>query len=153
MRITVRRAEEGDYDGIAGLFVSTVLSVNSEDYMPSQLEAWIAGNEEGEVWKQKLDGHIVLVALFDDVFAGFGDITTGGHLDHLFVHPDFPEMGIGTLLSDSLERSVEAEVITTDASITAMPFFRKRGYTIVSKQQARRNGVLLENYRMEKQKN
>lgn len=152
MRITVRRAVAADFDRIAELFVSAVLNVNCEDYMPLQLEAWISGNESGEVWKRKTEGHIVLVAMFDEVLTGFGDITEEGYLDHLFVHPDFLEMGIGTLLSDALEQSVEAAVVTTEASVTAMPFFRKRGYAVIGRQQVERNGVVLKNYRMEKRK-
>jgi len=42
--------------------------------------------------------------------------------------------------------------ITAHASITAKPFFEKRGYKVVKKQEAERNGILLTNYVMEKER-
>lgn len=41
--------------------------------------------------------------------------------------------------------------ITTHASITARPFFEKRGYVTVKEQQVIRHNVALTNYIMEKQ--
>ncbi len=40
--------------------------------------------------------------------------------------------------------------ITTHASITAKPFFEKRGYKIVREQQVERQGIFLTNFCMEK---
>ena len=40
--------------------------------------------------------------------------------------------------------------VTTHASITARPFFEKRGYRVVKEQQVERHGVLLTNFVMEK---
>lgn len=41
--------------------------------------------------------------------------------------------------------------IITHASITARPFFEKRGYRVVKEQQVNRQGILLINYVMEKE--
>ncbi len=41
------------------------------------------------------------------------------------------------------------QAIVTHASITAMPFFEKRGYRIEKEQLVERNGVFLKNYIME----
>ena len=38
----------------------------------------------------------------------------------------------------------------THASVTAKPFFEKRGYRVVREQQVSRQGILLTNYVMEK---
>ena len=43
------------------------------------------------------------------------------------------------------------EKIITHASITARPFFEKRGYRVVKEQQVNRQGILLINYVMEKE--
>lgn len=40
--------------------------------------------------------------------------------------------------------------VTTHASITAMPFFARRGYRILRRQEVERHGVLLANYVMER---
>ena len=39
---------------------------------------------------------------------------------------------------------------TTHASLTAKPFFEKRGYQVVQEQQVERKGILLTNYVMKK---
>lgn len=41
--------------------------------------------------------------------------------------------------------------ITTHASITARPFFEKRGYKIISENEVKRRGVALANFIMEKE--
>ncbi|GEA31614.1 hypothetical protein CDIOL_25370 [Clostridium diolis] len=42
------------------------------------------------------------------------------------------------------------KVITVEASITAKPFFEKRGYHIVRQQEVERKGQLLTNFVMKK---
>ena len=53
---------------------------------------------------------------------GFGDIDKTGYLDRLFVHADYQRKGIATAICNQLEQAVQGN-ITTDASITAKPFF------------------------------
>lgn len=42
--------------------------------------------------------------------------------------------------------------ITTHASITAKPFFEERGYKIIKQQEVEKQGILLTNFVMEKDK-
>nr|WP_330420547.1 GNAT family N-acetyltransferase [Roseburia sp. AM59-24XD] len=65
----------------------------------------------------------------------------------MFVHKDNQRKGIATAICNQLEQFVEGN-ITTHASITARPFFEKRGYKVVMEQQAERRGVFLTNYVM-----
>ena len=48
--------------------------------------------------------------------------------------------------------AVEAERIVTHASITARPFFEKRGYRTLRERRVLRHGVPLTNYHMEKRR-
>ena len=79
---------------------------------------------------------------------GFGDIEENGYLDRLFVRPDYQRMGIGTAICNKLEGAVQGNVFT-HASITAKPFFEKRGYKVIKRQTVKRRGVLLTNFVME----
>lgn len=81
---------------------------------------------------------------------GFGDIDKTGYLDRLFVHADYQRKGIATAICNQLEQAVQGN-ITTDASITAKPFFEKRDYKIVKEQQVERQGIFLTNYVMIKE--
>lgn len=47
---------------------------------------------------------------------------------------------------------MQCEAYTTHASITARPFFEKRGYRVVRAQQVERQGLYLTNYVMEKRR-
>ena len=53
------------------------------------------------------------------------------------------------MICDALEAAVKGKIVT-HASVTARPFFEKRGYTVVRAQQVERVGVLLTNFVMEK---
>lgn len=55
-----------------------------------------------------------------------------------------------TAICDQLEQAVEGS-ITTHASITAKPFFEKRGYQVAKEQQVERQGIFLTNYVMIKE--
>ena len=78
----------------------------------------------------------------------FGDIDETGYLDRLYVRADMQGEGVATAICDRLESIVEGTIVT-HASITAKPFFEKRGYAIVREQQVERRGILLTNYVME----
>lgn len=102
-----------------------------------------------EKWNQSLQAHYSIVAVENEAIVGFGDIDSTGYLDRLFVQADHQRKGIASAICDQLEQAVPGN-ITTHASITAKPFFEKRGYTVVKGQQIERQGVALTNFAMEK---
>lgn len=147
----IRRYEPADCEDLAKLFYHTVHAVNAKDYSPEQLDAWASGKTDLAVWNKSLSEHYAVVALENNVIVGFGDIDESGYLDRLYVHKDCQRRGIATALCDDLERAVEADKIITHASITAKPFFERRGFRTVKEQRIVRNGIALTNYVMEKQ--
>lgn len=98
---------------------------------------------------QSFQSHYSIVAIEDGIIVGFGDIGDTGYLDRLYVHADYQGRGIGTLICDNLEKTVNG-IITTHASITAKLFFLKRGYIVVKEQQVERQGLFLTNFVMKK---
>ena len=85
------------------------------------------------------------VAVEGGVIVGFADLGPDGYLDRLYVHRDWQGRGVASALCDALPAAR-----TTHASITARPFFEKRGYQVLRAQQVERRGILLTNYIMEK---
>lgn len=97
---------------------------------------------------------------------GFGDMDDTGYLDRLYVHKDYHGRGVATAICDRLEEDFclsrgrllqnsavqkrKNDTFTTHASITARPFFEKRGYTVVKAQQVVRKGISIRNYIMRK---
>ncbi len=150
MNLVIRKYEPADCGPILKLFYETVHSVNARDYSPEQLDAWADGNADAEKWNASFLAHNTVVALVGGEIAGFGDMDGKGYLDRLYVGRDYQGMGIASAICDTLEGAFAAEKFTTQASITAKPFFEKRGYTAVKEQTVERRGVLLTNYIMEK---
>lgn len=145
----IREYRMSDCKEITELFYNTVHTVNARDYTKEQLDVWATGNEDLEKWNSSLKEHYSIVAVENDVIVGFGDIDKTGYLDRLYVHSDHQGKGIATAICDQLEQYAKGD-ITTHASITAKPFFEKRGYKVLKKQQVERQGVFLTNFRMKK---
>ena len=112
------------------------------------MDAWAPRSRNLKDWNRGFEKHISFVAIDDRTIVGFGDIEENGYLDRLFVRPDYQRMGIGTAICNKLEGAVQGNVFT-HASITAKPFFEKRGYKVIKGQTVKRRGVLLTNFVME----
>lgn len=132
------------------IFHNTVHKVNIKDYTQEQVDVWAPDSIDMYEWDKTLSEHYTFVAVKGDVIIGFGDIDDSGYLDRLYVHHDYLRQGVSTLICNKLESMIDADLtIVTHASITAKPFFEKRGYRIVKEQLVERNGVFLKNYIME----
>jgi len=145
----IREYHTSDCKEITELFYNTVHTINAKDYTKEQLDVWATGQVDLEKWNQLLQEHYSIVAVENGIIIGFGDIDKTGYLDHLFVHADYQGKGIATAICDRLEQIVQGD-ITTHASVTAKPFFEKRGYKVVKEQQVERQGIFLTNFCMEK---
>lgn len=147
----IRKYQPSDCKELTELFYNTVHTVNAKDYTKEQLDVWATGKVDFEKWNESLQEHFSVVAVDDETIAGFGDIDKTGYLDRLYVHADHQRKGIATAICNQLEQAVQGN-ITTHASITAKPFFEKRGYKIVKEQQVERQGTFLTNYVMIKER-
>lgn len=143
----IREYEPADCSEIAALFYQTVHEVNKQDYTIEQLNAWAAGKVDLAAWNQSFLEHYTLVAVENGRIAGFGDIDETGYLDRLYVHKEHQREGIAAALCSRLEAHVQGNILT-HASITARPFFQKRGYKVLKEQQVERQNVLLTNFVM-----
>lgn len=138
-----------DCEQLSKLFFQTVHSVNAKDYTKEQLDVWATGTVDLKEWDKSFTEHYTVVAIDNNIIVGFGDIDKTGYLDRLYVHADYQGKGVATAICNRLEQAVQGK-ITTHASITAKPFFEKRGYKVVKEQQVERQGIYLINFCMEK---
>ena len=146
----IREYQSTDCKELAELFYNTVHTVNAKDYTKEQLDVWATGKVDLTRWGQSFSAHYTVVAILDNMLAGFGDIDETGYLDRLYVHKDYQRRGIATAICDSLEQAFEVEKVVSHVSITARPFFEARGYLVRKEQQVVREGISLTNYVMEK---
>ena len=147
----IRKYQASACREMAELFYNTVHTVNTKDYSKEQLDVWATGQTDLEKWNQSFQEHDTLVAIDHETIVGFGDMDQTGYLDRLYVHKDYQGQGIATAICDELEQSVRGNVVT-HASITARPFFERRGYRVVREQQVERQGIMLTNFVMIKEK-
>lgn len=150
--VTLRPYRPSDCPGIAALFYDTVHTVNARDYTPPQLDAWASGEVDLDAWNASFLAHHTLVAVEGDTLVGFGDMDDAGYLDRLYVHRDRQGQGVATAICDALEEASSAQTLVTHASITAKPFFLRRGYRVVREQQVERREITLTNFIMEKRR-
>ncbi len=142
----IRTYQAWDCLAIIELFKDTVLNVNCQDYNPEQLQAWIRSSEDVDGWNNAFLEHRTLVALEDNKIVGFADMTDDGFLDRLYVHKDYQQQHIGKALCDELEAWIWQQgcvTIRTHASITAKPFYEKRGYKVICEQYVQRENCKL----------
>ncbi|TCZ74444.1 GNAT family N-acetyltransferase [Flaviaesturariibacter aridisoli] len=149
----IRRATAADATALGALYRDTITSVNSRDYSAEQVAVWAGRSQRTESLLQRIESQYFLVAEEDGQPTGFGSITAGGFLDMLFVHKDHQGKGIANALVDMLESYAvrhDALLLTAEVSITARPFFEKKGFEIVQEQQVAIDGVPLTNFKMRK---
>ncbi len=153
LRTKVRAYRAEDAPEIVGLFYETVRSVNRADYTEEQVEAWAPRVPDAGEWHARMAGRRTLVAEEGDEVVGFVELEDDGHLDMLYLRKDAVGRGVARLLYDEVEREALTQGlgrIFTEASITARPFFERRGFKVVREQTVSRRGVGMTNFVMEK---
>lgn len=148
--MVIREYKNSDCKEVSELFYNTVHTINAKDYTKEQLDVWATNEIDLEKFNKSLIEHYSLVAVENKIIVGFGDIDETGYLDRLFVHKDYQNRGVATAICDRLEQKMLKGKVITHSSITAKPFFEKRGYKVIKEQQVERKGFLLTNYIMEK---
>jgi putative acetyltransferase len=149
----IRDYEQVDAPAIARLFYETIRSVNRADYSEEQVEAWAPAIPDAGEWHDRMTGCKTLVAEEGGEVVGFCELEEDGHLDMFYVRKDAVGRGIGRSLYEAAERAAwgwNLGHMFTEASITARPFFERRGFRVVSERRVWRRGVELTNFAMEK---
>lgn len=151
----IRAARQADVVELKELFQNTVLAINRRDYSQEEVEDWASCGENLFHIEAMIKTHYFIVAVNRrSEIVGFSSITPQGYLHSMFVHKDFQGEGIATMLLDEIERyAVIAGIrrITSEVSLTARPFFLKRGYFVMEEQKRKANQLCLTNFWMAKE--
>jgi putative acetyltransferase len=154
LHIKIREGKPGDGESLKQLFRDTVKSICANDYNEEQIKVWVAGAENSTRWNTMLVQQYVLVAETNGIPAGFGTLDKGYYIDMFYIHKDYQRMGIARQLFEALMAEalrLEQTRLTADVSLTARPFFEKMGFNLLALQTVIRQGVALNNFRMEKE--
>ncbi|SEI13680.1 Acetyltransferase, GNAT family [Rhizobium tibeticum] len=150
--VTLRRYAPADCDATVEIFLRAIREVASNDYTPAQIEAW-AQVDDRQAWAERRSSRPTWIAEAADLPIGFADLESDGHLDMMFVHPGHQGIGAATALLRTIEaeaRALGLSRIFTEASLTARPFFQRRGFVVLTCQSVEKRGQALANFRMRK---
>ena len=151
----IRVALQSDTVELKQLFQNTVLAINRRDYSQAEVEDWASCGDNLANIKDMIKTHYFIVAVNQQSeIVGFSSITPQGYLHSMFVHKDFQGKGIAIMLLNEIEQYAITNGImriTSEVSLTARPFFEKRGYIVEEEQKRKANQLSLTNFWMAKQ--
>jgi putative acetyltransferase len=151
--MVIRPYRSEDFDEIVVLFRRSVRELASRDYTDQQIAAWAPETSEPPSWSRRLASEFVVVCVVGARIAGFARLEANGHLDLLYVHPEFERRGVASKLCEYLEEWALRNRIGrlfTEASITARQFFERRGFRMIREQTVLSQEVPMSNFRMER---
>lgn len=150
----IRPLEERDIPEMQELFRSTVLNINIKHYTKEEVEDWASCGDNPGRWKELLSYNQYIGAFNEEnLLVGFSSMNKEGYLHSMFIHKDWQGKGVATQLLSEVEhmaRQYKVTEITTEVSLTARPFFEKKGYEVVNIQKCRANKLELTNFVMRK---
>jgi putative acetyltransferase len=153
MSLDIRLYQPSDLASLIALFRETVRKINGRDYSDQQVQAWAPDEIDPRQWMQRFQTKAVRVAELDGAPVGFVALARDGQIDMLYVHVDHQGQGIASALLGSAEawaRTRGLARLFTEATITARPFFERRGFRVIAPHRVVRRALEFINYRMDK---
>jgi GNAT superfamily N-acetyltransferase len=143
----VRKARIDDAQAILDLRARTVRRINSRDYSPAQIDAWI-GNPRVEVTRSMIaDGQYYVCVDREGNLLGFGGIKAS-RLFALYVSAEHQGEGIGSGLLKRMEKDAARKgflEMETESTLTAETFYKRKGYQEVERKRRKiARGEMLE---------
>src|SRR5260370_19453655 len=133
---------------LAAIFAASIEELTGDDYTDAQQEAWASVADEEDQFGKRLASELTLVATLQNSPVGFAALKGADHIDMLYVQPGAAGQGVGSMLTDALEKLAGgrgAKSLTVDASDNAQKFFAKRGYLARQRNTLTINGEWLAN--------
>lgn len=133
----IRRFNDNDAVTVSRLIIRTLREVNIRDYSEEYIESLVGRMQPDDILKRASCTHMY-VACDGDAVVGCGAIGPYWDKDDessfftIFVVPEYQGHGIGKRIIEALESdryALRAKRIEIPASITAVPFYLKLGYS------------------------
>jgi putative acetyltransferase len=149
--ISIRPARLSDLTEMQTLFVETIETVCKKDYTQEQIKVWTSAIEHNNRWTDRIQKQYFLITQIENKIVGYSSLQDNDYLDLLYVHKDFQRQGI----ADQLYKEIEIEaikrgstILNSNVSITAKPFFEKKGFKTQFEQKNILNGIEIINFKM-----
>ena len=146
--------KSSDLESVAHLFTASIHGLAIGHYDATQRAAWAPQPPDLSEWNERLNGlHTVVAEDDDNELAGFLSYAMNGYIGLLYVSPRYPRRGVASLLYREIESTLlfaGVEVLFTEASVMACPFFHRQGFLIAEEKIVKRRGVIFRRYAMRK---
>lgn len=149
----IREFLNSDAIELLQLFNDSIHLVSSKDYSLAQVNAWAPKARSLAEWETSFNNKTVYVVETSSGLAGFAEIEDNGHIDRFYTSAQHQGLGVGKMLLAQIEEYAKSQSLKrlfVEASITAKPFFSKRGFELLEQQTVTLRGVEFTNFRMEK---
>lgn len=147
--ITIREAQLSDLNTIRQLFFDTITNVAIGDYSEEEVKVWASGAHNIERWEMKFEQQRFFVAELEGQIVGFTSLLEIDYIDHLYVSHLHQGKGIASQLLNFVELQAQhkgAIQLRSDVSITARPFFERKGYVVTKRNEIHHLGQVLINF-------
>lgn len=134
------RLYNDDARACAEVYFNAVQRGTNEKYTKEQRNAWAPKIPNPLTY---LANETCVIAEAQGKVIGFISMTADQHISMAFVHPDWHRQGVAGALYNRLLHTVAAPPKTVHASLIAQPFFEKRGWVAVEKEEHVVRGVTL----------
>ena len=151
--ITIRSYQEQDYQTLTDMFYQTIHTIGLEHYSAHQINAWAPYPINYSEWQQKMSKHKPWVAEINGEIAGFMSLDDSGLIHWAFTHQNHQRKGVAGALFEHIETTAIKKGINklrAEASLFAQPFFAKKGFVTLTKNEVNIRGQLLTNFSVEK---
>jgi putative acetyltransferase len=134
------RPYHDDARACAEVYFHAVQHGTHEKYTEAQRNAWAPKIPDPFTY---LADEACIVAEAKGKVIGFMSVNAEHHISMAFVHPDWHRQGVAGALYDQMLTSLKTPPKTVHASLIAQPFFEKRGWVAVEKEEHVIRGVML----------
>ena len=131
MEIVIRRAKAADAEAVHKIVLLALREINARDYPPSVIDRLVLTLPDKVA--SSLETWHAFVAIVGERVVGTGSLN-GQTVSSVYVHPDYQGRGIATKLMDAVESVANIHsqaTLSVQSSVTAKPFYAKRGFKIV----------------------
>lgn len=146
----LRRFAPGDGPLTYALYHNAVHHGTAPHYTPAQQQAWCPSKTMPDTWPGHFERSETWIAEDEHGSAGFLTLNSDGYLNLFFVRPDLRRSGTASRLYDEAVRhaSKNALSMSSHASLLARPFFERRGWTVMHREDVPRGGQILTRFFM-----
>lgn len=131
---SIRKYKSTDIEQVVNVYKRSIEETGPEKYSSEQVRVWASYPDNILEFNRALQSGHTVVAESPGEIVSFGSITPSAHLSFIFTLKQHSGKGIAGFIYRQLEEYATekgAKHITIEASLIAVPFFEKQGFSAI----------------------